>query len=70
MSQSEKDTSLILGSLQEKGDTFTKRMVAEKKRCVDLNDAIEHIIEETEKYRDMVSTTKEFFICWYILRWL
>lgn len=53
MSLGEKDTSLILESLQEKGDYYTKYTVAEKKRLIDLQDAIIHITAETEKYRKM-----------------
>lgn len=56
MSTSEKDTSLVLGSLQEKGDYFSKQTVVEKKRAIDLQDAIEHITNETGLYRDAAKT--------------
>ena len=45
------DTSEILAILQEKGEDFAKRTVVEKKRLKDLDDAIEHITKETEKFR-------------------
>jgi len=53
MTTGEKDTSVILESLQEKGDYYTKNTVAEKKRLIDLQDAIAHITAETDKYRAM-----------------
>lgn len=51
MSLGEKDASEVLGSLQGKGDHYTKLSVAERKRLQDLEDAIAHISSETEKYR-------------------
>lgn len=45
--------------LQEKGEDFAKRTVVEKKRLKDLDDAIEHITKETEKYR---TNAKKFAI--------
>jgi hypothetical protein len=52
MSLGEKDTSQALGELQGKGDFFTKLSVVERKRLADLQDAIDHITSETDKYRD------------------
>jgi coiled-coil domain-containing protein 63/114 len=52
MSTGEQDTSEVLGVLQAKGDHFAKLSVIEKKRLMDLEDAIEHITTETEKYRE------------------
>ena len=52
MSTGEVDTSEVLSVLQAKGDHFAKLSVVEKKRLNDLEDAIEHIITETQKYRD------------------
>jgi hypothetical protein len=51
MSLGEKDASEVLGQLQGKGDQFTKLALAERKRVADLEDAIQHISTETEKYR-------------------
>jgi hypothetical protein len=51
MSNGDRDTSEILGVLQEKGEEFAKRLVVEKKRLKDLNDAIDHITKETETFR-------------------
>jgi hypothetical protein len=50
-STGERKTNEILGDLQEKGDLFTKSSVVERKRQADLEDAIQHIVSETEKYR-------------------
>jgi uncharacterized protein YfaT (DUF1175 family) len=57
MSLGERDTSDILGELQGKGDQFTKLCVVEKKRLADLEDAIEHITSEINKYRDNSNST-------------
>ena len=51
MSTGEKDASEVLGALQGKGDKFTKLSLAERKRVADLEDAIQHITAETDKYR-------------------
>ena len=51
MSLGEKDASEVLGSLQGKGDHYTKLSVSERKRLQDLEDAIAHISGETAKYR-------------------
>jgi len=51
MSLGEKDASEVLGSLQGKGDHYTKLSVIERKRLQDLEDAIAHIMSETNKYR-------------------
>jgi hypothetical protein len=53
MSLGEKDASEVLGSLQGKGDHFTKLSVVERKRQQDLEDAIVHISKETERYRSL-----------------
>lgn len=53
MSLGEKDASEVLGSLQGKGDHFTKLSVIERKRQQDLEDAITHITKETERYRSL-----------------
>lgn len=53
MSLGEKDASEVLGSLQGKGDHFTKLSVIERKRRQDLEDAITHITKETERYRSL-----------------
>jgi len=52
MSTGELDTSEVLSTLQAKGDSFAKMTVIEKKRLADLEDAIEHISAETDKYRE------------------
>ena len=52
MSTGEKDASEVLGSLQGKGDHYTKLSVVERKRLQDLEDAISHIMSETSKYRN------------------
>ena len=52
MSTGEPDTSEVLSTLQAKGDSFAKMTVIEKKRLADLEDAIEHISVETDKYRE------------------
>lgn len=57
MSLGEKDASEVLGSLQGKGDHFTKLSVAERKRVADLEDAIAHISAETEKYRSWAKSS-------------
>jgi hypothetical protein len=59
MSGGQQDTSEVLGTLQLKGEEFAKRMVVEKKRLKDLNDAIDHITKESEKFR---AKAKEFAI--------
>lgn len=46
-----------LGELQLKGDQFTKMCVAEKKKEGELEDAIEHITNEVNRYRDCCNTT-------------
>ena len=42
-----------LGSLQEKGDRFTKLAIVETKRKADLEDAVRYISNESDKYRGM-----------------
>ena len=51
MSTGEKGASEVLGDLQSKGDYFTKLSVVEKKRLIDLKDAMAYISAETNKYR-------------------
>ena len=51
MSLGEKDSNQVLGFLADKGDYYTKLAIIERKRQADLNDAIEHIRQETENYR-------------------
>lgn len=53
MSTGEKDSSEVLGFLQEKGDIYSKLALSERKRESDLADALEHITKETENYRVM-----------------
>ena len=43
MASGDQDTSQILAVLQVKGEEFAKKLVVEKKRLKDLNDAIDHI---------------------------
>lgn len=57
MSTGEKGASEILGDLQAKGDHFTKLSVVEKKRMLDLNDALSYVTSETEKYRSSAKKT-------------
>ena len=45
------DTSEVLGVMQVKGDHFARLAVIERKRLNDLEDAIEHIMKESERYR-------------------
>jgi hypothetical protein len=47
----EQEVTASLGDLQGKGDHFAKLALLEKKRKVDLEDAIEHIRGEIEKFR-------------------
>ena len=49
--QGEKETSEILEDLQLKGDHFARLTVLEKKRQKDLDDAIDHIMKESDKHR-------------------
>ena len=51
MATGDKDTSVVLAELQQKGEEFAKKIVVEKKRLKDLNDAIQHITNESEKFR-------------------
>lgn len=51
MSNGEKNTSEVLGSLQNRGDQYTKNAVIEKKRLEELEDALRHISVEIAKYR-------------------
>ena len=51
MSLGEKNTSEVLGSLQNRGDQYTKSAIIEKKRLEELEDALRHISVEIEKYR-------------------
>jgi chromosome segregation ATPase len=51
MATAEADTSEKLNVLQTKGDNFSRLAVIETKRRIDLEDAIKHITEVTEKYR-------------------
>lgn len=51
MSTGDKGASEVLGDLQSKGDYFTKLSVVEKKRLIDLKDAMAYISAETDKYR-------------------
>lgn len=53
MSTGDKGASEVLGELQGKGDYYTKLSVAEKKRLLDLKDALEYINKETDKYRSL-----------------
>lgn len=41
----------MLGSLQNRGDQYTKNAIIEKKRLEELEDALRHISVEIEKYR-------------------
>eukprot|EP01040_Poterioochromonas_malhamensis_P015402 gene15402-17233_t len=52
MSVGEVSTTDTLGDLQGKGDKFTKLALMEKKKMNDLEDAINFIIKETNKYRE------------------
>lgn len=51
MSLGEKNTSEVLGTLQSRGDEYTKAAIIEKKRLEELEDALRHITVEIEKYR-------------------
>eukprot|EP01038_Epipyxis_sp_PR26KG_P016376 gene16376-22323_t len=53
MSLGEEQPSQTLGNLQGKGDKFTKLSLLERKRLADLEDAIDYITKETDKYRSM-----------------
>lgn len=53
MSLGEASTTNTLGTLQDKGAKFTKLSHMEKKKNEDLEDAINFITKETEKYRQM-----------------
>lgn len=59
MASGEKDTSEVLAVLQAKGEQFAKKLVVEKKRLKDLNDAIDHIAKESENFR---SSAKKYAI--------
>jgi len=45
------DTNETLSFLQEKGDIYTKLSNTERKRLTELEEALDHIFEETNKYR-------------------
>jgi len=51
MSTGDKSTSLVLQTLQDKSDYYTRLTIIERKRLDDLNDALDHIYKETESYR-------------------
>lgn len=42
-----------MGVLQGKGDKFTKLSIIERKKAMDLEDAISYVTSETDKYRSM-----------------
>jgi chromosome segregation ATPase len=52
MSTGEPNTSDVLETLQHKGDNFARSIIVERKRLNDLVDAIRHIDEQTDKYRE------------------
>jgi hypothetical protein len=52
MTISEKDTTHILETLQDKGDYFSRLCAIERKRVSDLEDAIRHITVDLEKLRN------------------
>lgn len=45
------DTNETLSFLQEKGDVYTKLSTVERKRLAELEEALEHVHDETNKYR-------------------
>lgn len=53
MSLGEASATDTLGNLQGKGDKFTKLALIERKKMQDLQDAINYIMSETHKYRDL-----------------
>jgi hypothetical protein len=53
MSLGEESAQDTLGVLQGKGDKFTKLSIIERKKYMDLEDAIQYVSSETEKYRSM-----------------
>lgn len=53
MSLGEESAQDTLGVLQGKGDKFTKLSIVEKKKNTDLEDAIQYVSSETDKYRSM-----------------
>lgn len=57
MSVCGRDACEHLGELQVKGDQFTKMCVVEKKRLAELEDAIEHITSEVNRYRECCNAT-------------
>lgn len=52
MSTGEASSSDVLESLQHKGDNFARLIIVERKKLNDLVDALRHIDEQTEKYRE------------------
>jgi hypothetical protein len=61
------DTSQILGVMQVKGDHYARLAVIERKRLNDLEDAIDHIMKESEKYRSKAKQVKIMFSCHFLL---
>lgn len=53
----EKNTSEVLGTLQNRGDQYTKAAIIEKKRLEELQDALRHISVEIEKYRSRAKSS-------------
>lgn len=53
----EKETSQILETLQDKGDYFSRLCAIERKRVADLEDAIRHITLELDSMRNMSKTS-------------
>ncbi len=53
MSLGEESAQDTLGVLQGKGDKFTKLSIMERKKYMDLEDAIQYVTSETEKFRNM-----------------
>ena len=51
MSLGEESSTDTLGVLQTKGDKFTKLALIERKRQEDLEDAINYVIKEADRYR-------------------
>ena len=45
------DTNETLSFLQEKGDIYTKLSTTERKRLAEIEEALDHVFEETNKYR-------------------
>lgn len=62
------DTNDTLTFLQEKGDIYTKLSTTERKRLAELEEALDQVHEEINKYRYNRSTINVVLMLIYIYR--